>query len=187
VTDPARAHVPQQLPPDAAALPAPAPAAPAAARRSRSLRVLVWIGVFIALGGLELIVGGALLVGVAVMKAYGTMRERADVATTQRQLGAIAEALGDYRREVGVFPSTAEGLEALRRPPAGMADRSRWAGPYLSEAVTLDPWQRPYQYESPENSRRRRPGVWSLGPDGADGTDDDVVAPALAIPMEERP
>ena len=187
MADPARDHAPQQPSPEATATTAPPPTVPAPAGKSRRLRVLVWIGIFIALGGLELIAGAALLLGVAVIKAYGTIRSRAAVAAVRQELDAFQGALHLYRRDIGDFPSTAQGLEALRRPPTGMADASRWAGPYLAEPVPLDPWQRPYQYEYPGNDRQGRAGVWSLGPDGAGGTDDDVAGSSLAIPRKEGP
>jgi general secretion pathway protein G len=67
------------------------------------------------------------------------------------------------------YPSTAEGLGALVQP---IADIPGWAGPYLDkQQVPLDPWNNPYQYELVNLDLYR---VWSFGPDGVDGTDDDL-------------
>jgi general secretion pathway protein G len=50
----------------------------------------------------------------------------------------------------------------------------KWNGPYREKAVPSDPWGRQYQYASPGRHNTDSYDVWSLGPDGADGTDDDI-------------
>ena len=68
------------------------------------------------------------------------------------------------------YPSPTEGLAALRMPPAD-ATASTWAGPYLDKDVPPDPWGNPYQYELIDQDTFR---IWSVGPDGVDGTEDDI-------------
>ena len=76
-----------------------------------------------------------------------------------------------YRMDIGDFPAS---LDALYQAPADLANTSKWAGPYLEEQLPPDPWGNQYQYQYPGS---RNPGtydVWSMGPDKADGTADDV-------------
>ena len=80
--------------------------------------------------------------------------------------------LTPYKLDMGNYPSTDEGLNALVKAPSGK--ETRWKGPYLEE-VPLDPWQNPYQYRFPGAKNvngARGYDVWSLGPDGFESTDD---------------
>jgi general secretion pathway protein G len=80
-----------------------------------------------------------------------------------------------YRLQMGSYPSTEEGIQALMIAPSGKADR--WRGPYLTEGTKvpiLDPWGEPYQYRCPGTRNKDGYDLWSKGPDKADGTDDDI-------------
>ena len=80
-----------------------------------------------------------------------------------------------YRLQMGAYPSTDEGLQALIVAPSGKADR--WRGPYVAEGTKyplLDPWNEPYQYRCPGTHNKGGYDVWSKGPDKQDGTDDDI-------------
>ena len=68
-------------------------------------------------------------------------------------------------------PATDEGLEALSQAPG---DSEKWQGPYLEQDSLQDPWGRPYQYQFPGQYSEDKPDIWSLGPDGEDGSEDDV-------------
>src|SRR2546421_11128900 len=70
---------------------------------------------------------------------------KSEVKTAQAQIEAFGKALDHYRLDMGRYPSTELGLNALvTRPPS----EPKWSGPYLSKAVPLDPWGHPYQYKS---------------------------------------
>jgi hypothetical protein len=75
-------------------------------------------------------------------------------------------ALRDYAKDCGRFPSQEQGLGALCQNP-GIA---KWSGPYLSSDELIDPWGNPLQYRILDNAVE----VWSLGPDGLNGTEDDI-------------
>lgn len=80
--------------------------------------------------------------------------------------------LTPYRLDIGSYPSTEEGLEALLSAPAGK--ESRWKGPYIKE-LPLDPWGNAYQYRFPGSkniSGARGYDIWSFGPDGTESADD---------------
>ena len=82
----------------------------------------------------------------------------------------IATALKLYELDTGAFPTTEEGLTALKSPPASA---KYWKGPYL-ERIPLDPWSKPYQYRSPGIRRTHDYDLYSLGRDGVEGGDDVV-------------
>ena len=74
-------------------------------------------------------------------------RERAARSQTARtQIELLGTALDTFRLDIGRYPTTEEGLEALRRKPS---NADRWDGPYLKKEVPQDPWGKPYLYRSP--------------------------------------
>lgn len=78
----------------------------------------------------------------------------------QGQIGNFTTALESYWIDTGNFPSSEQGLEALRQNPGV----SGWAGPYLRKDIPLDPWGNPYVYTFPG-----RDGHFELQSYGADG------------------
>ncbi|MGJ8639019.1 MAG: type II secretion system protein GspG, partial [Opitutaceae bacterium] len=82
---------------------------------------------------------------------------------------SINSALIPYRIDVGEYPNTEEGLNALMVAPTGKEEK--WKGPYLRE-LPDDPWGNPYQYRYPSSDTEKAYAVWSLGPDGITSSDD---------------
>lgn len=119
-----------------------------------------------------LVILGSLAVGV-----FSGVQHSANVNAAKSQIGLLDSQLRQYHFDMGVFPSD---LSALRTMPSDAADPNKWNGPYLDKEIPLDPWERPYQYAvgDPVSGGGGRnvdkPDIWSLGPDGQDGTDDDV-------------
>ncbi len=107
---------------------------------------------------LELLVVVAIIALLAayVGPKYFSQVGKSEQAVARSQMAAFARAVGAYRLDVGSFPSTEEGLEALLVKPANAV---RWNGPYLEKTVPPDPWGRPYQYRSP----------------GSDGSDFEII------------
>lgn len=80
-----------------------------------------------------------------------------------------------YRIDMGDYPSTAEGLEALVTAPASKAER--WKGPYLEAKggkLPEDPWAQPYQYRYPGTQNKGGYDLFSKGPDKTEGSEDDI-------------
>ncbi len=82
----------------------------------------------------------------------------------------IATALKLYELDNGTFPSSDEGLNALKSAPSSARN---WKGPYL-DRIPNDPWGHPYQYHSPGTHRPQDYDLFSLGHDGSEGGDDIV-------------
>jgi general secretion pathway protein G len=89
------------------------------------------------------------------------------------QIELLDLSLGYYQLDVGRYPSTDAGLDALLVQPAGMG--AKWRGPYLQKAIPLDPWGNAYYYELVEIRGLFYHHIWSAGPDTIDGTEDDII------------
>lgn len=99
------------------------------------------------------------------------MFRRADAArqtAARAQINGFLTALGAYKLDTSTFPTTEQGLGALRVAPAGVP---LWKGPYLPQEVPLDPWGRPYVYKYP-GEHGDEPDIVSLGADGTPGGED---------------
>jgi general secretion pathway protein G len=103
--------------------------------------------------------------------------EKANVKKTQVDIAAFKQVLKLYHLDMKKFPTTEQGLTALSEEPEDLGDMSPWDGPYLeSDEAPLDPWNNSYQYEWPStHGKADYPDIWSFGPDGEDGTEDDIV------------
>ncbi len=120
----------------------------------------------------------ALLAAFAVPALMGT-GEKARVKLAKAAVGRngpIAKALDQYRFDVGVYPETDDGLQALYEVPSSLDNEEKWEGPYMDGAYEelQDPWQNEYQYKAPGDFNEKSYDLWSIGPDSDDGTDDDV-------------
>jgi general secretion pathway protein G len=91
--------------------------------------------------------------------------DTARVTATHAQINSFMTALGSYKLDTGVFPSTDEGLQALRLRPNNL---NQWQGPYLPQEIPLDPWGHPYVYKYP-GEHGDEPDVISYGADGQPG------------------
>ena len=115
----------------------------------------------------------AAVVGPSLFRNVGD----AKMSSAKSQLEIFATALGAFRLDNDVYPSAADGLEALRTPPS--TGRRTWRGPYLSKVVPLDPWRRPYLYYAPGVQNPETYDLYTLGRDGAiggAGEDSDVTS-----------
>lgn len=114
------------------------------------------------------------LVGPMVFRNVGD----AKVTAAKAQLELFGLALDQYRLDNDYYPSTAQGLEALRTLPSGEPAARDWRGPYLKKPIPLDPWGRPYVYRSPGERNPQGYDLLSLGRDGQPGgagEDVDVI------------
>ena len=85
----------------------------------------------------------------------------------------LANAVDQYDAQAGQPPTTEQGIAALITKPPELPE-GKWAGPYIkANATSKDPWGNEYQYASPGRNGSSF-DIWSYGPDGADGTGDEI-------------
>jgi len=104
-----------------------------------------------------------LLAGFVAPRYFGQVG-KSEVATARAQIDALEKALDQYRLDVGRYPSTELGLNALLARPA---NEPKWAGPYLRKEVPPDPWGKPYVYKIP--GEKHEFDLVSYGKDGQPG------------------
>jgi general secretion pathway protein G len=91
------------------------------------------------------------------------------------QIERLSGILDLYNLEVGHYPTTEDGLQALLEQPV---DAETWNGPYIKKADSIiDPWGRPYEYRSP--GEHGAFDLFTLGKDGTaggEGEDQDITS-----------
>lgn len=108
------------------------------------------------------------LLAALVVPRFIRQEEKAKTKAAKAQIELLGTALDTFRLDVGRYPATQEGLDALRRKPAGV---DRWDGPYLKKEVPLDPWGQSYVYHNP--GEHGSYDLLSYGADGVSGGDGD--------------
>ena len=104
------------------------------------------------------------LVGPRLFQKVGS----AKVKVAQAQIELLSSALDTYRLDVGSYPTTEQGLTALRVEPEGI---KHWDGSYLAKDVPLDPWEIAYIYLRP--GKEGPYALNSLGLDAEPGGEDE--------------
>jgi general secretion pathway protein G len=125
------------------------------------LELLVVLGIIAMLAG---------IVGPQVMKHMGESKVKA----AKVQIEDLSATLDMYKLDVGTYPSSDQGLDALVEAPD---NAKRWNGPYLRKSkVPLDPWQNEYQYVFPgEHGKFDLLSLGADGKEGGEGEDRDIA------------
>ena len=110
-----------------------------------------------------------LLSALVAPKFFGKI-DQAKLKTTKTQIELLGSALDSFRLDVGRYPTTDEGLNALREDPGELKN---WDGPYLPKAVPNDAWDNPFQYVSP--GEHGKYDLFSYAGDGAEGGEDKMT------------
>jgi general secretion pathway protein G len=112
----------------------------------------------------------AALVGPRLFPKLGKGKQ----AAARAQIELLGQALDQMRLDIGRYPTTQEGLNALVINPGGVEN---WDGSYLKKALPQDPWGKPYVYQFPGTHGEY--DLFSYGRDGApggEGEDKDVTS-----------
>jgi general secretion pathway protein G len=99
--------------------------------------------------------------------------DQSKVTTAQTQVKLLRGAVESLRLDIGRYPTPDEGLAWLNKAPADPALAARWRGPYLDDALPLDPWAMAYQYAVP-GADSQPFALYSLGADGKRGGEGDA-------------
>ncbi len=119
----------------------------------------------IVLGIIAMILGGAIF----AMRGIG---DAAKLRQVETDFKSFDSALRMYKLNAGSFPSSSQGLLALRDKPTSTPVPRRWV--QVMNKVPNDPWDQPYVYFFPGKKKSADFEIVSTGPDGKVGTDDDL-------------
>jgi len=116
-----------------------------------------------------------IIIGVLVAMVaprFAGRSKQAKITAAQADIEAnIAVALELFELDNGRYPTSEEGLNALRGKPS---DLESWRGPYIKKRIPVDPWGNPYQYKCP-GEHGDDYDLFSCGPDGVVGGGDDIT------------
>jgi general secretion pathway protein G len=129
-----------------------------AGRKARRQKGFTLIELLVVLAILTLLAG---LVGPRVLSQLGGAKSK----TAGVQIADLEKSIEIFKLDVGRFPTSEEGLNALVTKPESAAG---WNGPYLKGGLPNDPWGKPYKYTLGPNGAAE---ILSLGADGAPGGD----------------
>jgi len=101
--------------------------------------------------------------------------DKARKTAARAQINAFMTALGSYKLDTSGYPTTEQGLQALRVKPENV---NNWQGPYTDKEIDNDPWGHPYVYRFP-GEHGDEPDILCYGADGqpgGDGMNADIVS-----------
>jgi len=136
-------------------------------RTSRRAMTLIEILIVIAL---LLAIGGLVVVNLLPRQA------EAEKNVQRVQLDNIDGAMKMFRVDMGRYPTDEEGIKALWSKDAieDEDDAANWKGPYLENPIPSDKWGNDWVYRQSAEQMESTYELISLGPDGEEGTDDDI-------------
>lgn len=112
----------------------------------------------------------AVLAAVVVPK-FTRRSEQARITAARTDIANLEVALDAFEVDTGRYPSAEEGLSALVEQPG---DVKEWHGPYIKRGVPKDPWGSLYVYRCPGQHNTTSYDLYSFGPNGQEGGDDDI-------------
>lgn len=113
------------------------------------------------------------ILAAAIIPNLAGRSQQARIARVRQDIaGGLGTGLAVYEQDVGTYPTTEQGLDALVAAPPGVKN---WHGPYLTTGVVpKDPWGNAYVYRFPGEKFPALYDLVSPGPDGQLGTEDDI-------------
>jgi general secretion pathway protein G len=114
------------------------------------------------------------ILAAAVLVNAINQKPTVEKAVAESDIANMATALELYSLNNGAFPTNEQGLEALIEKANTLPVPSNWNGPYTNKEA-IDPWKNEYKYRCPGEHNKNKYDIWSMGPDGKDGTEDDIT------------
>jgi general secretion pathway protein G len=130
-----------------------------------------WLRAFTLIELMVVILILAILAALIVPKVVGR-QDQAKIGAAKADEATLAGELNQFRLDCDRYPTTEEGLNALRTPPSDL--QAKWKGPYIEKDVPNDPWTNPYQYQCPGDNGPNSFKITSYGADGQPGPNNIV-------------
>ena len=111
------------------------------------------------------------IIGSIVVPNLFGVKAKADIDAAKSQINSLKTVMNTYRLDFNKYPPN---LKALMEKPSDKAQADKWRGPYLEGNLKKDPWDNEYQYLAQGKKNPNGYDMWSNGPDGQSGTDDDI-------------
>ncbi|MEW6607395.1 MAG: type II secretion system major pseudopilin GspG [bacterium] len=108
-----------------------------------------------------------------VLPRFAGRTYQAKIARAKADIVSISVALDMYELDNDSYPTTEQGLSALRQKPTTPPIPNNWKGTYLKKKIPVDPWNNPYHYTCP-GVHNEDYDLISYGKDGVEGGGDDV-------------
>lgn len=99
-------------------------------------------------------------------------KDKADRQKAVSDIVALESALDMYRLDNQRYPSTEQGLRALVKKPVIQPEPKNYQPDGYIRRLPQDPWGTYYQLQNP--GKHGKLDIFSLGPDGMPGTEDDI-------------
>lgn len=120
------------------------------------------------------------LLAAAILPNVVGKSDTAKQSKAKSDIAVIEGLLDNFYLDMGRYPTSEEGLNALFTSPDG--DNPKWKGPYSKKKIAPDPWGQPYQYVAPGTHSSQPYEVWSCGRDGQEGgTGPDADIPSWEV------
>ncbi|MGJ8724365.1 MAG: type II secretion system major pseudopilin GspG [Roseibacillus sp.] len=113
----------------------------------------------------------ALILGAAAA-VIGKGGASAEIKMAETMVQGVNTKLKEYRMLGGMYPSQAQGLQALVSKPSMAPVPKRWTSLY--DELPLDPWGKEMKYVYPGSKDAGSPEIISAGIDGVFGSEDDI-------------
>ncbi|QDS98595.1 type II secretion system major pseudopilin GspG [Adhaeretor mobilis] len=110
------------------------------------------------------------IIGALASRVFIGTQDRASIKAATSNLSIVSGAINEYRLEMNKYPSK---LADLWEKPSDQAMAEKWGSKYL-EKMKPDPWGNEYQYLAEGKKNSDKYDLWSNGPDGKSGTEDDI-------------
>ncbi len=115
----------------------------------------------------------ALLAGGAAIGINGFLK-KAKINAAKSEISTFDQAISLFHLECGFYPSDL--IDLIREPSSGRTCKSYPDDGFLKKKeINTDPWNATYNYAHPGTHNTSQYDLWSNGPDGEEGTSDDIT------------
>ena len=116
------------------------------------------------------------LLATVVVKKVASQVDKARIVTTKANLKLLHSAVNQFRMDTGQYPSEDMGLMDLIEQPMDLPEGVWQTGGYLETTdLAMDGWGNEFVFQLyPESGKQFV--IISFGPDGEEGTEDDLYS-----------